>query len=82
MNLGRSKTSRTAKSVAPSDPGSDNIVEQIRRLGELRDAGLLSAEQFRVRRAQLLGRSIQQVAQSSARLTPSGDDGAPPDRAD
>jgi hypothetical protein len=58
MNLGRGKASRSAKSVAPSEPGSDNIVDQIRRLGELRDAGLLSAEQFRVRRAQLLGRSI------------------------
>jgi hypothetical protein len=35
---------------------SSNLVDQIRRLGELRDQGLLSAEQFRVRRAQLLGR--------------------------
>ncbi len=58
MNLGRLKASRSAKSAAPSDTGSDNVVDQIRRLGELRDAGLLSAEQFRVRRAQLLGRSI------------------------
>lgn len=35
---------------------SRTLVDQIRRLGELRDQGLLSAEQFRVRRAQLLGR--------------------------
>jgi hypothetical protein len=36
---------------------SSTLVDQIRRLGELRDQGLLSAEQFRVRRAQLLGRA-------------------------
>jgi Short C-terminal domain len=58
MNFGRLKASTNAKTAAPSDTGSDSIVDQIRRLGELRDAGLLSAEQFRVRRAQLLGRSI------------------------
>jgi hypothetical protein len=58
MNLGRLKASRSAKSAPPIDPGSDHIVDQIRRLGELRDAGLLTAEQFRHRRAQLLGRSI------------------------
>ena len=58
MNLGRLKASRDSKNDAPSDTGSDLVVDQIRRLGELRDAGLLTAEQFRVRRAQLLGRSI------------------------
>jgi hypothetical protein len=49
---------RSAHAAAPNDTGSEPIVDQIRRLGELRDAGLLSAEQFRVRRAQLLRRSI------------------------
>ena len=39
-----------------AEADSSNLVDQIRRLGELRDQGLLSAEQFRVRRAQLLGR--------------------------
>jgi len=58
MNFGRLKASRDTKDAASSDTGSDLIVDQIRRLGELRDAGLLTAEQFRVRRAQLLGRSI------------------------
>jgi hypothetical protein len=57
MNLSRLK-GRHAQIAARNDVDSDSIVEQIRRLGELRDAGLLSAEQFRVRRAQLLGRSI------------------------
>jgi hypothetical protein len=58
MNFGRLKATKDSKTAAPGDTGSDGIVDQIRRLGELRDAGLLSAEQFRVRRAQLLGRSI------------------------
>ena len=58
MNLGRLKANRSEKSAAPIDMGNDHIVDQIRRLGELRDVGLLTAEQFRVRRAQLLGRSI------------------------
>ena len=58
MNLSFLKSNRQSETAAPSDTGSDSIVDQIRRLGELRDAGLLSAEQFRVRRAQLLGRSI------------------------
>jgi hypothetical protein len=42
--------------TASVEDHSSNLVDQIRRLGELRDQGLLSAEQFRVRRAQLLGR--------------------------
>jgi hypothetical protein len=58
MNFGRLKANTRSKTAAPSDTGSDGMVDQIRRLGELRDAGLLTAEQFRVRRAQLLGRSI------------------------
>ena len=58
MNLSRLRANRHPRIAAPSDTGSDSVVDQIRRLGELRDAGLLSAAQFRVRRAQLLGRSI------------------------
>jgi hypothetical protein len=42
--------------TAPAEADSSSLIDQIRRLGELRDQGLLSAEQFRVRRAQLLGR--------------------------
>jgi hypothetical protein len=57
MNLSRLKN-RHPQLAVRNDVDSDSIVEQIRRLGELRDAGLLSAQQFRVRRAQLLGRSI------------------------
>jgi hypothetical protein len=58
MALFRTKNHTPAKFGSKQDTGSDNIVDQVRRLGELRDSGLLSAEQFRVRRAQLLGRPI------------------------
>jgi Short C-terminal domain len=58
MNLAFLKTSRQSEIAASSDTASESIVDQIRRLGELRDSGLISAEQFRVRRAQLVGRSI------------------------
>ena len=58
MNLSRLKNGRNPQVEERSEVDSDSVVDQVRRLGELRDAGLLSAEQFRVRRAQLLGRSI------------------------
>jgi Short C-terminal domain len=45
-----------ANTAVSAEDDSRALVDQIRRLGELRDQGLLSAEQFRVRRAQLLGR--------------------------
>jgi hypothetical protein len=58
MNLSFLKSNRQSETAAPSDTDSDSLVVQIRRLGELRDSGLISAEQFRLRRAQLVGRSI------------------------
>ena len=33
-----------------------DIINQIRRLGELRDAGLLTPEEFEAKKAELLGR--------------------------
>jgi hypothetical protein len=57
MNLSDLWAGKSDSNAAPSvEDDSRNLVDQIRRLGELRDQGLLSAEQFRVRRAQLLGR--------------------------
>jgi hypothetical protein len=53
-DLWAGKANQDAPVSAEAD--STTLVDQIRRLGELRDQGLLSAEQFRVRRAQLLGR--------------------------
>jgi hypothetical protein len=57
MNLSDLWAGKGEQNGAPSvEADSSTLVEQIRRLGELRDQGLLSAEQFRFRRAQLLGR--------------------------
>lgn len=38
---------------------ADEIVVQIKRLCELRDMGLVTAEQFLLRRAQILGRPVR-----------------------
>jgi hypothetical protein len=57
MNLSDLWAGKGEQNAARSvEADSSTLVDQIRRLGELRDQGLLSAEQFRVRRAQLLGR--------------------------
>lgn len=40
---------------APSDPG-ENVISQIKQLGELRDQGLLSPEEFDAKKAELLQR--------------------------
>jgi hypothetical protein len=40
----------------PAAPAGDAVIEQIRKLGELRDAGLLTADEFEAKKAELLGR--------------------------
>jgi hypothetical protein len=40
----------------PAAPAGDAVIEQIRKLGELRDAGLLTPEEFEAKKAELLGR--------------------------
>ena len=42
-----------AATAAPSI--TDELVDQLRKLGELRDAGILTEEEFAARKAQLLG---------------------------
>ena len=44
-----------AAAVAPAVSGSD-IVDQIKKLGELRDAGILTAEEFEAKKTELLAR--------------------------
>jgi hypothetical protein len=39
---------------APAAPQTD-LVEQLRKLGELRDAGILTEEEFAAQKAKLLG---------------------------
>ena len=45
---------KTPDAAAPGD-GAD-VFEQIRKLGELRDAGFLSAEEFDAKKTDLLSR--------------------------
>ncbi len=40
----------------PTATEGADVIEQIRRLGELRDAGYLTAEEFNGKKAELLGR--------------------------
>ncbi|MGB8020737.1 MAG: SHOCT domain-containing protein [Candidatus Nanopelagicales bacterium] len=45
-----------AAPAAPVQPDGDAVIEQIRKLGELRDAGILTPEEFEAKKAELLGR--------------------------
>lgn len=49
-------TRPSSSSTAPTQPAGDAMLEQIRKLGELRDAGFLSEEEFQAKKAELLGR--------------------------
>ena len=42
--------------TAPAAPSGDALIDQIRKLGELRDAGILTPEEFESKKADLLGR--------------------------
>ena len=42
--------------LAVQQSGSDDVLDQIRKLGELRDAGVLTGEEFDAKKAELLGR--------------------------
>ena len=41
---------------APADPAASDPIEQMHRLGELRDAGALSADEFTAKKEDLLSR--------------------------
>jgi hypothetical protein len=45
-----------AAPTAPAAPSGDSLIEQIRKLGELRDAGILTPEEFESKKADLLSR--------------------------
>jgi hypothetical protein len=46
-----------AGASAPTAPAalSDDVYEQLKKLGELRDAGILTADEFDAKKAQILG---------------------------
>ena len=55
---GRELTDRLRERIAQPAPapGGDGVIEQIRRLGELRDAGIVTEEEFAAKKAELLRR--------------------------
>ena len=54
--LGGSGHAAAPAAAAPAAPSGDALIEQIRKLGELRDAGILTPEEFESKKADLLGR--------------------------
>ena len=53
----KAKATQTAKATLPSQPAATlSVAEQIKQLGELRDAGLVSEEEFEAKRKELLDR--------------------------
>lgn len=49
-------TRSSSSSAAPPPPAGESMLDQIRKLGELRDAGFLTEEEFQAKKADLLGR--------------------------
>jgi len=47
---------RTAPAAAATGPAADDVIAQIKRLGELRDAGVVTSEEFEAKKAELLAR--------------------------
>ena len=54
-HLERLRNEPTGGSVAPT-ASAESVTDQIKKLGELRDAGLLTNEEFNTKKAQLLAR--------------------------
>ena len=55
-NLERLRNEPTGDSVAPT-ASADVVADQIKKLGELRDAGLLTNDEFNTKKAELLARA-------------------------
>jgi hypothetical protein len=53
---GSAHAAAPAAPTAPAAPSGDALIEQIKKLGELRDAGILTPEEFESKKAELLGR--------------------------
>jgi hypothetical protein len=54
-HLERLRNEPTGGSVAPT-ASADSVTDQIKKLGELRDAGLLTSDEFNTKKAELLAR--------------------------
>lgn len=49
-------SARTPAAAAPSSAAQPDVMDQLRKLGELRDAGVLTTEEFDAKKADLLAR--------------------------
>jgi hypothetical protein len=52
----RGSSTSPSASTAPPPPAGDAIIDQIKRLAELRDAGIITSEEFEAKKGDLLGR--------------------------
>jgi hypothetical protein len=52
----RGSSASSSASSAPPPPAGDAIIDQIKKLAELRDAGIISGEEFEAKKADLLSR--------------------------
>ena len=59
-NLERLRNEPTGDSVAPT-ASADVVADQIKKLGELRDAGLLTLDEFNTKKGQLLARAATTI---------------------
>jgi Bacterial PH domain/Short C-terminal domain len=55
-DLLRNRTSAAQQAAAAPSPGQGDIPDQLRKLAELRDAGIVSAEEFEAKKDDLLSR--------------------------
>jgi predicted mannosyl-3-phosphoglycerate phosphatase (HAD superfamily) len=53
--LGQSEESAAAPAAAPGSSGQASYLEELEKLGELRDKGLITDEEFEAKKKQLLG---------------------------
>lgn len=44
-----------AEPAAPAEPSTDDVIAQLKKFAELRDAGILTEEEFVAQKAKLLG---------------------------
>jgi len=56
ISVAESPAAAAAPVPAPPPPSAPDVYDHLRKLGELRDAGVLSQEEFDAKKAELLGR--------------------------
>jgi hypothetical protein len=51
----RTRVAQAGRGPEPSTPGGASVADELTKLAELRDAGVLTSEEFDVQKARLLG---------------------------